>query len=301
MTVRRGHFGDRIHDAVVARQSCLVVGLDPDPDRLPDSIPASGTDARGLADRVETFLSAVVDVVADLAVAVKPNVAFFERFGAAGVECLVRVAARARDAGLAVITDAKRGDIGHTAEAYADALLGRLEGTPGPVSDAVTVNPYLGRDGVEPFLGRVRGDGRGVFVLVRTSNESAREVQDLDVGGEPLCMHVARRVAEWGAGLEGEHGLNPVGAVVGATAVESGEQIRSALPRALFLVPGVGAQGGDIARLRPLFVPGGQGVLVNASRSILYPRGSGGVPWTEPIRDAAARLRDRLEDVRSER
>ena len=244
------------------------------------------------------FLTKVIDTVSPLAVAVKPNTAFFERYGAAGWECLGEVCRHAHKAGLLVIADAKRGDIGHTAEAYADALLGELPGTPGPHVDAVTVNPYLGTDSMAPYLERVRRGGKGVFVLVRTSNPSATDLQDLDAGGSPVYQRVAGLVAKWGDGLQGVSGLAPVGAVVGATASKEARLIREALPRAPFLVPGYGAQGASASELTPYFLPGGQGAIVNASRSILYAYEKRAGSWADAVGKAAAEAREELEEAR---
>jgi orotidine-5'-phosphate decarboxylase len=307
-------FGERLARAIDEKRSCLVVGLDPVLERVPRDVlarvGAGASGGEGMTARAAAafgfFLSGVIDAVADLAVAVKPNTAFFERYGAAGWECLVETCRHARKAGLLVIADAKRGDIGHTAEAYADALLGTLPDTPGPHVDAVTVSPYLGADGITPFLDRARALGKGIFVLVRTSNPSAAEVQDVETGGAPLYLRIAGLVGEWGKGLDpprshpGEAaGFGPVGAVVGATAPEQARRIREALPRSFFLVPGYGAQGAGPAELEPCFLPGGRGAVVNASRSILFAHEKAGGDWALAIREAAARARDELEALRT--
>jgi len=300
------NFADRLDAAIARKQSCLVVGLDPIEERLPPEIRgaslAAGRGPRGWTARAATavglFLERVIDAIAPFAVAVKPNAGFFERFGAVGWECLRRVCEIAHDRELLVILDAKRGDIGSTADAYCEALLGDTPDTVGPLTDALTLNPYLGRDSIEPYLARVRDAGKGLFVLVRTSNPSAREIQELDVGGEPLFVHVARRVAAWSAGLDGTSGLGPVGAVVGATAPGQAVRVRSELPRAMFLVPGYGAQGAGADELRPFFLPGGRGAVVNASRSVLYAFEGGGRDWLAAVADAARRARDDLEAVR---
>ena len=299
------NFADRLEAAVGEKGSCLVVGLDPTVDRLPPDIHARVRGAAGdvgwtahAAVAVSMFLSDVIDRVAEHAVAVKPNTGFFERFGPAGWDSLCQVCERAKRAGLLVITDAKRGDIGHTAEAYAAALLDEVPDTVGNATDAVTVHTYLGEDGVRPFLARVRDRGKGVFALVRTSNPSAAAIQDLDVGGEALFERVARLVASWGEGLEGEGGLNPVGAVVGATVPEHGARVRAILPNAWFLVPGYGAQGAGAEELRPLFAGDGRGVVVNASRSVLYAFEGRDGPWQDAVEAAAREAKESLEAVR---
>ncbi len=302
----RENFADRLQAAVDRKQSCLVVGLDPVIDRLPREVLAqihgsagqAGWTARSAA-AIAVFLGEVVEQVAPHAVAVKPNVAFFERFGPAGWDCACRLSEKAQKAGLLVIADAKRGDIGHTAEAYADALLGDTPDTLGAATDAVTVHPYLGTDSIGPFLERVRDAGKGLFVLVRTSNPSAAELQDLEVGGRALFEHVAELVRDWGDGLTGESGLNPVGAVVGATAPEQAARVREILDRAVFLVPGYGAQGAGATELAPFFLPGGRGVVVNAARSIIFAHETSDAPWPEAVADAARNAREELEKIRA--
>lgn len=299
------NFADRLQAAIDAKESCLVVGLDPVLERLPEEVrgPAAGassgagwTARAGVA--VGLFLRGVVEAVAPHAVAVKPNVAFFERFGAVGWDCLLEVCRAAQHQGLLVIVDAKRGDVGHTAQAYAESLLGETPDTLGPVTDAVTLSPYLGRDSAAPFLTRVEEGGKGVFVLVRTSNPSAAEVQELIVDGEPLYKKVADSVASWGQGLEGACGLNPVGAVVGATAPQQAALVREILPTSFFLVPGFGAQGAGAGEVACAFLPGGRGAVVNASRSILYAHEKKAGPWVAAVEDAARTARETLEDVR---
>ncbi|MCH2373425.1 MAG: orotidine-5'-phosphate decarboxylase [Planctomycetes bacterium] len=299
-------FVDRLHAAVSAKQSCLVVGLDPVLERLPPDVASvigvrssggEGATARAAAS-FGLFLDRVIEAVSDLAVAVKPNSAYFERFGAAGWDCLRLVCERARAAGLLVILDAKRGDVGHTAEAYAEATLGDLPDTLGPVVDAVTLNPYLGRDSLAPFFSKIE-NGKGVFLLVRTSNPSAAEFQELDVGGQPLCAHVAESVSAWGDTYRQSDGWTSVGAVVGATQPERGAEMRTLMPGSYFLVPGVGAQGGRPEDLRVYFDGDGRGAVVNVSRSVLFAYEKRSGPWVESIRQACEETRDALEAVRS--
>jgi len=204
-----------------------------------------------------------------------------------------------------VIGDVKRGDIGTTAAAYAQAHLGADEPS-GAAShagsaataiyaDAITVNPYFGTDGIQPFLDAALRRGAGLFVLVRTSNASASELQDLRVDGRPLHEHVAERVRAWGAELRGELGYSSVGAVVGATAPRELVRLRELLPRTWLLIPGVGAQGATAADVGPAFDQHGLGALVNSSRGILYAFGSPTAPdWRRSVREAAVRLRDEL-------
>lgn len=284
-----------------------MVGLDPVLEQLPREVLAAlgggssasaGFTARAAA-ALALFARGVIDAVQDVAVAVKPNSAFFERFGAAGWQALVDACRYAQRAGLIVVLDVKRGDIGHTAQAYADAFLGDTPDTPGPHVDAVTVNPLLGTESMTPFLQLAAARGKGLFALVRTSNASAGELQDLLVDGEPFYLQVARLVEQWGEPLRGSSGLSSVGAVVGATAPEEAGRLRRVLPNAPFLVPGYGAQGADVRKLRACFLPGGRGAIINSSRAILHAHQTSSQPWQAAIRQAAVSARDELNVIRS--
>jgi orotidine-5'-phosphate decarboxylase len=268
-----GHFADRLAAAVERKGAALCVGLDPDPRLMPPGL--------GVAE----FCRGIVDAVAEVAVAVKPQAAFFEAQGSTGWAALVEVCAYARDAGLLVVADAKRGDVPSTARAYAAAFA--------PLADAVTVNPYLGLDSLEPFLAC---EGLGVLAVLKTSNPGSADVQDLPLeDGRPLWQHVAELIDGWGAGLVGECGLSSVGAVVGATHPEVLETVRSLLPSAVLLLPGVGAQGGRTEELAAAFAPGPASALVSASRSVIY-ADSGGA-WQEAAAAEAARIADELRAV----
>jgi orotidine-5'-phosphate decarboxylase len=265
-----GHFADRLVAAVERKGAPLCIGLDPDPALMPDGL------------GVVEFCRGIVDAVAGVAVAVKPQSAFFEAQGATGWAALTDVCDYASDAGLLVVVDAKRGDVPSTARAYAEAFA--------PLADAVTVNPYLGYDSLEPFFAR---DGLGVFVVVRTSNPSSVDVQDLPLAdGRPLWQHVAGLVDRWGSDLVGESGLSSVGAVVGATFPRQVAEARRLLPRSVLLLPGVGAQGGRAEDLAEAFSAGPASALVSASRSVLYAdRGAG---WQEAAAAEAERLAGEL-------
>jgi orotidine-5'-phosphate decarboxylase len=294
-------FADRLAAAVQSKRSALVVGLDPRIESLPLAIRRAAQDAvgEGLSPRelaaaaIRLFDEAVIRQVAPYAVAVKPQIAFYERYGPPGLAAYEHAVTNARAAGLLVIGDVKRGDIGSTAEAYAEAHL-----TGDAAADAVTINPYLGSDSVAPFVTTAARVGGGAFVLVRTSNPSARELQDLPVRGRPLHEHVAELVNAWGVELRGECGYSSVGAVVGATVPQELERLRQLMPHAWLLVPGVGAQGATAADVAAAFDRSGLGALVNSSRGILYAfRDPAAVDWQSPIRDAARLLRDQLRDV----
>lgn len=279
-------FAETLAARVAERQSQIVLGLDPDPARVwPEALlaaPATGTPAERAAEVVVAHCAALIAAAGPACVAVKPQVACFERLGPPGWTALERVAGAARAAGLLVLADAKRGDIGVTAEAYAQAFLG-VTATPfGPVTavnaDAMTVNPYLGADTIEPFVAA----GRGVFVLVRTSNPGAQDLQDLEVaGGGALWEAVARLVDRLGTG-----------AVVGATVPQHLERARELMPRATFLLPGVGAQGGRVEDLAPAFAPGRSGGLVTASRSIARAHETSRATPAAAARAEAERLRE---------
>jgi orotidine-5'-phosphate decarboxylase len=273
-------FADRIAAEVERKRSQLVVGLDPNVDLMP--IELRGDIAR--------FCCGIVDAVAPHAVAVKPQLAFFEALGAGGMAAFEQVCSYARRAGLLVIADGKRGDIGSTARAYSEAY---LEGEP-PRADALTVNPWLGRDSVEPFLGAVRRGGVGIFVIVRTSNQSG-DLQDAVLSdGRPMWHHVAALVDEWGEGTAGETGLSSVGAVVGATHPRAVAEARRLMPRTILLLPGVGAQGGSIADLGRAFQSGPASALVNASRSVIYAYRDTGSDYRDAAGAEAARLKQQI-------
>ena len=225
-----------------------------------------------MAAAIEEFSLRVLDVVAPLVPVVKPQSAFFEACGSAGMRTQQKVLAKAKTLGLITILDNKRGDIASTAEAYADAALAGtpLVGKRLPVwsADALTVNPYLGRDAVEPFLTSARKCDGGVFVLVRTSNKGAKLFQDLACDGKPVYQHVAEAVGAWSAENVGACGFGDVGAVVGATHPAELASVRRWLPNVLFLVPGYGAQGGSAADVAAAFRADGAGAIVNSSRGI---------------------------------
>lgn len=292
-------FADRLAEAVRAKSSALVVGLDPQLEKLPralrEAARAAHPDLREqAAAAIRAFDAAVIEAVAPFAAAVKPQSAFYERWGAPGVAAYEHAVEAARAAGLLVIGDVKRGDIGSTAAAYAEGHLAS-PGRPAARVDAVTLNPLLGTDSLAPFLEVMAAQGAGCFVLVRTSNPSASELQDLPVQGRPLHEHVAALVARWGQAHVGACGYGSVGAVVGATAPPELRRLRELLPRAWFLVPGVGAQGATADDVAPAFDGRGLGALVNSSRGILYAYGDpAAADWRERVRDAARDLRDQL-------
>jgi orotidine-5'-phosphate decarboxylase len=283
-------FADRLEEAIRAKRSPLCVGLDPRLDRTPEDVRrAAGGDAGEMLLR---FCRDACEAVAPHAACVKPNVAFFEEHGLPGMRAYAALLRDARSMGLLVIADVKRGDMGSTAESYARAHL-----SPGGdfEADAVTLNPYLGADALAPFVAQAERAGRGLYVLVRTSNPGAKDLQDLDCGGAPLFERTAALVRRLGEGRVGRSGLSCVGAVVGATWPEEARRLRALLPQAPFLVPGYGAQGGTAADAAAAFLPEGRGAVVNASRSVLYPSAPSGAPWRESVAAAAAAAREDLD------
>ncbi len=252
------YFSERLLAAKRHKQSVAVLGIDPQLDTAKTpGVPADHTLVR--------FCCAVVEACATSIVAIKPQLGFFEARGLDGMRTLAEVLAVARRLGLLTIADAKRGDIGPTSAAYAEAFLGDGDFA----CDAVTVNPYLGSDAIAPFVARVRA-GRGLFVLVKTSNPSSGEFQDRVADGAPVWEWVARRVEGWGSDFVGPSGLSPVGAVVGATYPEHAGRTRELMPHATILVPGYGAQGASADDAVRAARPDGTGVIVNASRSLMY-------------------------------
>ena len=288
----------------------MVLGLDPDPGALwPGSAARASTDltpAQAAAAAVLAHCGSLMDAAAPACVAVKPQLARFEALGAAGWAALEAVAAYARELGLLVIADGKRGDIDVTASAYASALIegretpfGRIEGIG---ADLVTVNPLMGTDAIEPFVSAARRVGTGVLVLVRTSNPGAADIEDLRLAdGGSVWERIAALVEGLGAPGVGAAGLSDVGAVVGATEPGHLRRARELMPNATFLLPGVGAQGGRVEELAAAFSPGRAGGLVSASRSIVGAHLALGGEPAAAARAEAERLREtawELSDLR---
>jgi orotidine-5'-phosphate decarboxylase len=324
----RPNFGDRLVEAVAARESQIVLGIDPDPAKLwPAAVEAtseararlaatlseaeeaaggvgettSGPSAAGVISRLETAAAvlahcrALVDAAAPAVIAIKPQLACFERLGAPGWLALEHVCEHARARGLLVLADGKRGDVPVTAQAYAQALVASTPSPFGAVSglqaDAFTANPLLGRDALEPLINTARANSAGAFVLVRTSNPGAADILDLELAtGERLWERLARMVDELGE--QGPSGLSDVGAVTGATEPRHLARLRELMPHTPFLLPGIGAQGGDVAALAPAFAPGRAAGLVTASRSIANAHLNSSSSPPDAARKEAERLRE---------
>lgn len=270
---------DNLIRKIKAKNAPVVVGLDPYLEYVPEKLRRQaviefGETLEGAAEAIWEYNKAIIDAVYDLIPAVKPQIAMYEQYGIPGLTCYERTVSYCQSRGLCVIGDVKRGDIGSTSEAYAIAHLGHVKvGTRSYApfhEDFSTVNPYLGTDGVKPFMKVCEEEGKGIFVLVKTSNPSSGEFQDRLVDGRPLYELVGEKVNEWAhEGEPGEFGYYNVGAVVGATYPEQGTALRKIMPNSYILVPGYGAQGGRGADLTGFFNEDGLGAIVNSSRGII--------------------------------
>ncbi len=264
------HFADRLKERIDRVDSRLVIGIDPDPKRLFGGKSLFQRANPGLSQQalLDDFCEAVVSAAESTACAVKPQSAFFEAMGLWGLESLAKCMRLARSKGIPVILDAKRGDIGSTAAAYASAY---LDPSSRLFADALTVNPYLGPDTLEPFAAAAEKSGSGLFVLVKTSNPGSGAFQDaLLQDGRPLFMRVAVTVKDLGHRCVGDSGYSDVGAVVGATYPEELAALRKSLPNCIFLLPGYGAQGGTADDVKGAFNQGGYGAIVSSSRGIIF-------------------------------
>lgn len=270
---------DRLIEAIAQKQNPTVAGLDPKLDYIPDFMKEKafgryGKTLDGAAAAILEFNKGLIDALCEIVPAVKPQCAYYEMYGWQGMKALHDTIAYAKEKGLFVITDGKRNDIGSTMQAYAAAHLGKTdvagEAAEAFGGDALTVNGYLGSDGILPLIDVCRAGDKGIFVLVKTSNQSSDEIQNQMLeGGEPLYETMGQYCEEWGEALPGKYGYSGVGAVVGATWPEQLGELRGMLTHTFFLVPGYGAQGGGAEDVAPAFDKNGLGAVVNASRSIL--------------------------------
>ncbi|MBR5422012.1 MAG: orotidine-5'-phosphate decarboxylase [Lachnospiraceae bacterium] len=300
---------DRLIEGIKKTGAPIVVGLDPTLKLIPEQITKKyfeemGETPEAVAEAITEYNRGLIDAVYELVPAVKPQIAMYEAFGIPGLVAFQKTVDYAHEKGLLVIGDIKRGDIGSTSEAYARAHLGKIKvGSkefPGFSEDFATVNPYLGTDGVKPFTDVCREEGKGIFVLVKTSNPSSGEFQDREIDGTPLSKLVAEKVVEWGSELIGKNGYSAVGAVVGATYPEQGRLLRSVMPKSFILVPGYGAQGGKGKDLAYFFNKDGLGAIVNSSRGIIgaYQQEKYAEYGAEGYADAArAAVLDMKEDI----
>ena len=286
-----------------------VAGLDPKIDYVPEFLREKaykeyGKNLKGACEAIWEYNKGLIDALYDVVPAVKPQSAFYEMYGLCGEEVLHRTITYAKEKGLYVILDVKRNDIGSTAEAYSKAYLGKAEVdgeefAAGSV-DCVTVNPYLGTDGIKPFVDDCKKYDKSIFALVKTSNPSSGELQDLELNGKHFYEIVAEKVNDWNADTIGESGYGAVGAVVGATYPEQAEILRKIMPNSYFLVPGYGAQGGKAKDVKKSFNDDGLGAIVNSSRGIMcayQKQGLAGEKFAEAARAEAIRMKEELTSI----
>ncbi len=298
---------DRLIDNIREKQNPTVAGLDPKLDYIPDYIKASayekyGKTFEGAAEALFEFNKGLIDALCDIVPAVKPQAAYYEMYGWQGVRALERTIAYAKEKGMFVITDGKRNDIGTTMQAYAAAHIGTtdIEGTEADAfgADALTVNGYLGTDGVKPLLDICKNSDKGIFILVKTSNPSSGELQDRKLDdGKTVYRTMGDMCEAWGEEAPGKLGYSSVGAVVGATYTEQLGELRAALPHTFFLVPGYGAQGGGAADVAPAFDEKGRGAVINSSRGIMCAwkkEGCAPEEYAAAARREAIRMRDEI-------
>lgn len=300
---------DILINKIKEKSNPSVAGLDPKVEYVPQFIREKayakyGRNIKGATEAIWEFNKGLIDALYDVVPAVKPQSAFYEMYGLAGEEVLARTIAYAKEKGLYIILDVKRNDIGSTAEAYSRAYLGKVE-IEGELFDAnpvdsITVNPYLGTDGIAPFVNDCKEYGKSIFTLVKTSNPSSGELQDLMNDDKKIYERVAELVNGWGSEVIGKSGYSSVGAVVGATYPEQAEILRKLMPKAYFLVPGYGAQGGNAKDVAKSFNDDGLGAIVNSSRGIMcaYKKGD----WkeeqfAEAARAEAVRMKNELNGI----
>lgn len=297
---------DRLIEKIEQTQNPSVAGLDPKLDYVPEYIKARcfdkyGETLKGAAKALYEFNKGLIDALYDIVPAVKPQAAYYEMYGPAGVKTLYKTQEYARSKGMYVITDGKRNDIGTTMEAYAAAHLGKVKVGSAEfepfLGDALTVNGYLGSDGIKPLLNICRANDKGIFVLVKTSNPSSGELQDRKIDDMPIYEVMGKMCEKWGEELPGVYGYSGVGAVVGATYPEQISYLRKALPSTFFLIPGYGAQGAGAKDIAAAFDENGLGGIVNSSRGIMCAYQKQGVPekeYAEAARREAIRMRDEI-------
>lgn len=293
---------DRLIDKINETKNPTVMGLDPKLDFIPAYLKDAaysehGKTLEGAADAILRFNKALIDAVFDIVPAVKPQAAYYEMYGWQGVRALAETISYAQSKGMFVIVDGKRGDIGATMEAYADGWLGTADvdgATFTPFGgDALTVNGYLGTDGIAPLIKVCKEQDKGIFVLVKTSNPSSGELQDIKINEKTVYETMAALCDQWGEALPGKYGYNGVGVVAGATYPEQLRELRQKFPKLFFLVPGYGAQGGSGANVAGAFDKNGIGAIINASRSLMCAwQNAPGMSLLEATRAEAVRMRD---------
>lgn len=295
-------FSDRLEDRMLQTRSVLIAGIDPDLDSLPQTFietaeKTSATDTDFFSRAISSFYLPTLERIASSIAGIKPNLAFFEQYGLGGLRAYREITTWCRSHQLPIIADAKRGDIGSTASAYAHAFFGPRNFRDRPIealyADALTINPFLGFDTLEPFISRAKETGSGLFVLVRTSNPGSADLQL--IVDQKSSLDISARVASWLAKqsslLSGSHGISGLGAVVGATHAGELKRIRSLMPDGMFLVPGYGAQGGSPDTISQGTMSGGRGVVVNSSRGIF-----GSLEQSASIEEALSMITARVQE-----
>ena len=293
---------DKLIEKIIDLQNPTCVGLDTLFDYLPDEMKAGVKDFNGVAERVFEFNKKIIDTVKDIVPSVKVQIAYYEMYGVAGMKAYEETLKYAAEKDLVVIADAKRNDIGSTASCYAKTFLGETQVNENALksfpSDFVTVNGYLGTDGIKPFVDECEKADKGIFVLVKTSNPSGAEVQNLILeNGVPVYEHMGNLVEKWGETTVGKYGYSAVGAVVGATHPTEAGRLRETMPHTFFLIPGYGAQGGNAQMLKNCFKADGLGGVVNNSRGILCAYKKNGGTYYEAARNACIAMQKDLSEV----
>ena len=294
------HFADRLSQAVAAKQAPICVGLDPVYERLPASLQQQPDTPQARVQAIIQFCIGVLQAVAPHVPAVKPQSACFERYGWQGVQACEQIIVEAQKLGLIVILDGKRGDIGISSEHYAAGLL--TDRPHAPAADALTVNSYLGADGLEPFIKTASAGGKGLFALVRTSNPGGDALQGLKlVDGRSVAEATAMLMAQAGAAYRGTSGYSLLGAVVGATKAEDAVRLREIMSEQIFLVPGFGAQGGKADDVRACFKKDGTGAIITASRSVLFAYEKPATSdWQGAVAAAAVQMKQQIAAILQE-
>lgn len=280
---------DKLIKEIIRKKSPCVIGLDPRIKDIPGFL-KKGNDVKDICKAILNFNKKIINAVKDVVPAVKPQIAFYEQYGYAGIKVFQETVNYAKKKGLMVIADVKRNDIASTAEAYAKAYLSKKIFE----VDFITVNPYLGSDGINPFIEMCKKYGKGIFVLCKTSNPSSKEIQDKRIGKKYVYEVVGELINEWGKELIGKYGYSSVGAVVGATYPKQAERLRKLLKHVFFLVPGYGAQGGKARDVVACFDEKGLGAIINSSRSIIfaYKKGFPEEEFDKAAREAALNMRE---------
>lgn len=293
---------DKLIEKIVKMQNPTCVGLDTDFNYLPDEMRAGVKDFKDAAERIEKFNKDIIDKICDVVPSVKVQIAYYEMYGVYGLQAFENTVNYAKKKGMIVIADCKRNDIGSTAACYAKAYLGQTEVGENKISafaaDMLTVNGYLGSDGIKPFIEQIKLNDKSIFVLVKTSNPSSGELQNLKLeNGKTIYETMGELVAKWGEDTIGKFGYSEVGAVVGATHPEEAARLRKQLPATFFLIPGYGAQGGSAEMLKVCFDKNGLGGVVNSSRGIICAYRSDkykGMNYADAARAASLDMREDL-------